>query len=76
MPAISLQQAQEQLDAYLAAEKAVLGSSQHYEINGRKLTRANLAEIQAGITIWTARVELAQRTANGRSRRRTIIARG
>ena len=75
MPAISLQEAQTQLEAYLAAERAVLGS-QHYEINGRKLTRANLGEIQAGISTWTERVEKLQRSANGRSRRRTIIMKG
>jgi hypothetical protein len=50
MAGITLAQAQAQLDAYLAAEVAVLGS-QSYEIAGRKLTRAHLNFIQEGITI-------------------------
>lgn len=55
MAGITKAQAQAQLDAYLAAETAVL-SGQSYEINGRRLTRANLADIQKGIQIWNARV--------------------
>jgi hypothetical protein len=43
-----LQIASTRLAAYLEAERAVL-NNQAYEIAGRRLTRANLAEIQAGI---------------------------
>lgn len=72
---ITLAQAQAQLNAYLAAETAVL-SGQKYEIAGRSLQRANLAEIQAGITSWNDRVvSLALRSA-GRSRARTVVAGG
>ncbi len=56
MAGITKAQAQTQLDAYLAAESAVL-AGQAYEINGRKFTRANLAEIQRGITIWNSRAK-------------------
>ena len=45
MAGITLAQAQAQLDAYLAAETAVLGG-QEYQINGRRLTRADLRSIQ------------------------------
>jgi hypothetical protein len=63
MAGITLAQAQTQLDAYLAAESAVL-SNQSYEIHGRKLTRANLAEIQKGMEIWNQRVmRLSRRSA-------------
>lgn len=55
MAGITLLQAQTQLDAYLAAETAVL-SGQSYEIAGRKLARANLDFIQSGIKLWNARV--------------------
>lgn len=72
---ITLEQAQAQLNAYLAAESAVL-ASQSYEIAGRKLTRANLSEIQAGINIWDARVKKLDRSARGSSRARTIIVGG
>lgn len=61
MAGITLTQAQAQLDAYLAAETAVL-SGQSYEIAGRKLTRANLADIQSGIRAWNSRVQSLSRT--------------
>ena len=75
MSAISLQQAQTQLERYLAAEAAVL-LGQSYEINGRKLTRANLKDIQAGIDTWNSKVtQLSNRTAR-RGRSRTIVPGG
>ena len=73
MAGITLLQAQGQLDAYLAAETAVL-SGQSYEINGRKLSRADLATIQAGISAWNARVVSLSGQARGRSRSRTVVA--
>ena len=60
MAGITATQAQTQLDAYLAAETAVL-SGQSYELNGRKVTRANLAEIQTGIRTWNARAKSLSR---------------
>lgn len=60
MAGITAAQAQTQLDAYLAAEAAVL-SNQSYELNGRKVTRADLAAIQAGITIWNQRAKSLSR---------------
>lgn len=75
MPGITLEHAQAQLTAYLAAEKAVL-ASQSYEIAGRKLTRANLSEIQQGISTWDARVKKLDRSARGRTRARTLIVGG
>lgn len=65
MAGITLAQAQSQLDAYLAAETAVL-AGQKYEIGGRMLQRANLAEIQAGITIWNQRVQQLSARSSGR----------
>lgn len=72
MAGITLAQAQAQLAAYLAAETAVL-SGQRYEIAGRMLQRANLAEIRAGIDTWNQRVATLTRSASGRSRARTVI---
>lgn len=66
MAGITLAVATAQLDLYLAAEVAVLGN-QSYEIAGRKLTRANLREIQAGITTWNQRVQQLSRRASGRA---------
>ena len=72
MAGITLAQAEVQLNAYLAAETAVL-SGQKYEIAGRMLMRANLAEIQMGITLWNSRVVLLTNQKNGRSRARTVV---
>lgn len=72
MAGITLEQAQAQLDKYLAAETAVL-NGQEYEIAGRRLRRANLADIQAGIKLWNDRVTQLSAKANGS--RRSISAR-
>lgn len=66
MAGITLAIAQSKLDAYLAAETAVL-SGQRYEIEGRMLQRANLKEIQDGITIWNQRVQRLSGRAAGRA---------
>ena len=60
MAGITQEQADAQLASYLAAESAVL-AGQSYELNGRKLTRANLAEIQSGIAIWDRRAKSLSR---------------
>lgn len=73
MAGITLAQAQAQLDAYLAAETAVLGG-QSYEIAGRRLNRANLEEIQNGIGIWNERVKSLTLSASGRGRTVTMRA--
>ena len=73
MAGITLAQAQTQLNAYMAAETAVL-SGQKYEIAGRMLMRANLAEIQSGISTWNLRVIMLTNQGAGRSRARTVVA--
>lgn len=75
MAGVRLEQAQAQLDAYLAAELAVL-KNQSYEIAGRKLTRADLKSIQSGIQSWSEQVNVLTHRANGRRRNRTIIVGG
>lgn len=75
MAGISLAQAEAQLALYLAAEAAVL-AKQSYEIAGRKLSLANLAEIQAGIKIWNDRAQTLAVASTGRSRARTIVPAG
>lgn len=58
--------AQTQLDAYVAAETAIL-SGQEYTIGARRLKRADLAQVQAGITLWNQRVQdLTARQRRGR----------
>jgi hypothetical protein len=66
MAGITLTLAQTQLDAYLAAETAIL-SGQEYVIGTRRLKRADLASVQAGITLWNQRVQdLTARQRRGR----------
>ena len=68
MAGITLATAQAQLDAYLAAETAIL-SGQEYVIGSRRMKRADLAAVQAGIILWDRRVkDLSSRAAgHGRS---------
>ena len=75
MAGITLAQAEAQLALYLADEAKVL-SGQSYEIAGRKLTRANLAEIRDGIETWNARAVTLRSASSGRGRARTIVPAG
>ena len=61
MAGITLAQAQARLDSYLAAELAVLGG-QEYAIGDRRLRRADLREIRAGVALWDQRVKDLSRT--------------
>lgn len=67
MPAISLVQAEAQLDAWLAASTKV-ASNQSYEIDGRRLTRADAAEIRNQVDFWDRKVKALSR---GGARMRT-----
>lgn len=60
MANLDKQTCQKMLDEYLKAETAVL-SSQSYTIGGRTLSRANLAEIQKGVELWSERLNSATR---------------
>lgn len=71
---ITLAQAETQLALYLAAEEKVL-AGQSYEIAGRRLTRADLATIQAGIVTWDTRVKQLARSVAGRGRHITMVPR-
>jgi len=59
MSAISLEQAQSQLDAWLAASLAV-AQGQSYSIGGRTLTRVNAREIVTCISWWSSTVKRLQ----------------
>lgn len=75
MSAITLTQAQAQLDGWLAASTAVQ-TNQSYEINGRKLVRTDAAEIRRQIDYWNTWVQRLTISQSGRSRARTIRAAG
>ena len=63
MAGITLEFAQQRLDAYLAAEEAAL-AGKSYTIGTRAFTRQDLSEIRKGIESWNTRV---QRLASGRT---------
>lgn len=52
MPNITKAQAQANLDAWVAADKAIAEGGQSYSIGDRSLTRADLSEIRSQITFW------------------------
>lgn len=76
MAGITVDQAQAQLDAWLAASTAI-AASQSYTItvegNTRTLTRANASEIVKMIAFWEAKVASLTRSASGRSRTRYFV---
>ena len=51
---LTLEMCQAQLNKYLIAEEKVL-LGQSYDIDGKKVTRADLEFIQKGIEIWSNR---------------------
>lgn len=71
MAGITLAQAQTKLDEYLAAESKIL-AGQKVELDGRALTRADLAQVQKGVELWDSRVKVLAAAAAGRSRMRTV----
>lgn len=56
MPAWTLQQAQQHLQAWMEAELKVT-TGQSYSVGSRQLTRANLGEISEKIKFWASEVE-------------------
>jgi len=75
MAGITLAQAQAKLDEYLAAETKIL-AGQKVVMDGRELTRADLAAVQKGVDTWDGRVKGLTRSASGRSRMRNVAPGG
>ena len=67
MAAITLQQAQKHLNAWLKAELEIT-ISQSYKIGARTLTRANLNEVRNQIKFWMDKVTELEKTPGGRPR--------
>jgi len=67
--------ARERLALYYAAEEKVL-TGQSYSLGGRTLTRANLAEIRAGVTLWEGRVSRLETTGHQGPTFRSIVPHG
>jgi hypothetical protein len=62
------------LKLYLAAEKAIL-SGQSYEIEGLKLTRANLKDVQTMIAQLEGAVEKLSNKGHERARLKFVVPR-
>lgn len=67
MAGITLADAESKLAQYQSAEEKVL-IGQSYEIAGRSLRRADLAEIRRGIDYWDKKVQELSARASGRGR--------
>ena len=74
-PEIDLEFAKERLALYYAAEEKVL-TGQSYSLGGRTLTRANLSEIRAGVTLWEGRVSRLKKTGRKGPTFRSITPHG
>jgi len=76
MAGMTLAQAQQHFDLWMAADLAV-ASGQSYEIHGRKLTRADAALIAQNIQTWEAwLVRLSRSSGQGGSMRvRQVVPR-
>lgn len=59
------------LQLYLDAEAKIL-QGQQVRMGERMLTMANLAEVQAGVKDWNARLEVATQAAAGTRRSVTV----
>lgn len=72
MAGITLAQATERLEAWLAADLAV-SSGQEYSIGNRRLKRADVAEIRNQIDYWERKVnQLADGGRSGAARVRYV----
>jgi len=63
-----LEEYKKRLEAYEAAEMAILGGAQAYAIGSRNLTRANLSEVRQTIEYLINRIEVEDARVNGKGR--------
>jgi hypothetical protein len=72
MAGFTSEQAQLQLDAWLAASLAV-SQGQSYSIAGRSLTRVNAEHIQGMIDYWSRKLNEIKAKTSGRRRTRYVV---
>ena len=63
---------QSRLNLYLKVEKKILLGQQSYEVEGLKITRANLKDVQTIITKLQADISALERTIKGRPKFRVV----
>ncbi len=71
MPAWTLEEARTRLKMWLDAEAAV-ATGQSYQINGRRLDRANLYQIREEIQMWKREVEELETLRKIKGRRKAF----
>lgn len=71
MAGIDLTTATARLQLYLDAEAAIL-ANQEYTIGGRRLKRADLAEVRKGVLYWDRQVKDLTLISNGCGRSLTL----
>jgi len=62
---MTLQELQDRLALYLAAEKKLLEGNQEWEIDGERFRRVDLENVQAEIRRLRNEIEIIQRTEAG-----------
>lgn len=67
-----LERSRKRLEMYYAAEEAILGGAQEYQIGSRNLKRADLAEIRKMITALEDEVDALESVLDGNGRRRCV----
>lgn len=72
--AITLEQAQANLDALLAAQAAAPGSLRSVSIGGRSVSYASAQEMTEAINYWTRMVNTLSRRAHGNPRHGYSVA--
>ncbi|KQS90308.1 DUF6148 family protein [Rhizobium sp. Leaf386] len=73
MPGLTLEQAQAQLDLWVAADAAV-SKKQSYSIAGRSLSLADAGTITEKIDYWSRKVSSLSASSTGRGRVRYGVA--
>jgi hypothetical protein len=73
MAGLTLEQAEERLAGWLAAD-AALQTGQTVKFNDRLLTRADAAEVRNNIDYWQKKCQELDAAATGRGRSRTVSA--
>jgi hypothetical protein len=73
MAGTPLQISQTRLDAYIAAEIAIISGAQEYYLEGRKVRKADLQFVQSMIPKLQEEIAILQADAAGGSRIRTGV---
>ena len=74
MAGLTLAQAQERLDSWIAVDLALAGGQSVRDSDGKMLTRADAAEVRNNIDYWQKKCQelSASSAAGGRGRSRTV----